>query len=101
MLSILFYGKLFGFVKGMDIVNKELVVKYGKDNYYLMVNLFFYGFCIMVVMGIVIMGVFVLGFFLICKKKLIFYKYKWMFWIVVLIIFVLFLVNIFGWIVIE
>ncbi|MDE7488780.1 cytochrome ubiquinol oxidase subunit I, partial [Streptococcus agalactiae] len=64
MLSILSYGKPSGSVKGMDTANKELVAKYGKDNYYPMVNLLFYGFRTMAAMGTAIMGVSVLGLFL-------------------------------------
>ncbi|HGD0532137.1 TPA: cytochrome ubiquinol oxidase subunit I [Streptococcus agalactiae] len=101
MLSILSYGKPSGSVKGMDTANKELVAKYGKDNYYPMVNLLFYGFRTMAAMGTAIMGVSVLGLFLTRKKKPILYKHKWMLWIVALTTFAPFLANTFGWIVTE
>lgn len=102
MLSILLYNKLLGLVDGMDIVNKCLVEKYGDDkNYYLLVNILFWSFCIMVGFGVLMLLVVVLGLFFIRKKKLLLYEKKWMLWIVVLCMFVLFFVNIIGWLVIE
>ncbi|MGT2933429.1 cytochrome ubiquinol oxidase subunit I [Streptococcus catagoni] len=101
MLSILSYGKPSGSVKGMDTVNKELVAKYGKDNYYPMVNLLFYGFRTMAAFGTLMLGVSALGLFLTRKKNPILYKHKWMLWIVALTTFAPFLSNTFGWIITE
>ncbi|KHD44807.1 cytochrome ubiquinol oxidase subunit I [Streptococcus hongkongensis] len=101
MLSILSYGKPSGSVKGMDTANKELVAKYGKDNYYPMVNLLFYGFRTMAAFGTLMLGVSVLGLFLTRKKNPILFKQKWMLWIVALTTVAPFLSNTFGWIITE
>lgn len=101
MLSILSYGKPSGSVKGMETVNKELVAKYGEDNYYPMVNLLFYGFRTMAAFGTLMLGVSVLGLLLTRKKNPILFKQKWMLWIVALTTFAPFLSNTFGWIITE
>ena len=101
MLSILSYGSLSGSVDGMDTVNKALVKKYGKDNYYPMVNLLFYSFRLMAGFGMLMLGVSVLGLFLTRKKKPILYKYKWMLWILGLTTFTPFIANTLGWIITD
>lgn len=101
MLSILSYGKPSGSVKGMDTANKELVAKYGQDNYFPMVNLLFYGFRTMAAFGTMMLGVSVLGLFLTRPKKPILYDHKWMLAIVALTTVAPFLSNTFGWIITE
>ncbi len=101
MLSILSYGKPSGAVKGMETANKELVAKYGEDNYYPMVNLLFYGFRTMAAFGTLMLGVSTIGLFLTRKKNPILFRQKWMLWIVALTTVAPFLSNTFGWIITE
>lgn len=101
MLSILSYGKPSGSVKGMNTANKELVAKYGQDNYFPMVNLLFYGFRTMAAFGTLMLGVSALGLFLTRPKKPILYEKKWMLVIVALTTIAPFLSNTFGWIITE
>ncbi|MBM7635649.1 cytochrome ubiquinol oxidase subunit I [Streptococcus saliviloxodontae] len=101
MLSILSYDKLSGSVDGMNTVNEELIKKYGKRNYYPMVNVLFYSFRIMAAFGTLMFGVSVLGLYLTRKKKPILYNHKWMLWILGLTTFAPFFANTFGWVVTE
>lgn len=101
MLSILSYGKPSGAVNGMETANKELVAKYGEDNYYPMVNLLFYGFRTMAAFGTLMLGVSTIGLFLTRKKNPILFRQKWMLWIVALTTVAPFLSNTFGWIITE
>ncbi|PZO95741.1 cytochrome ubiquinol oxidase subunit I [Streptococcus halichoeri] len=101
MLSILSYGKPSGSVKGMNTANKELVAKYGQDNYFPMVNLLFYSFRAMAAFGTLMLGVSALGLILTRKKKPILYQHKWLLGIVALTTFAPFLANTFGWIITE
>ena len=101
MLSILSYGKPSGSVKGMDTVNKELTAKYGKRNYYPMVNTLFYSFRLMAAFGVLMFLVSALGLFFTRKKNPILYEKKWMLWIMGLTTFAPFLANTFGWMITE
>lgn len=101
MLSILSYDKPSGSVDGMETANKALVKKYGKDNYYPMVNLLFYSFRLMAAFGVLMFGVSVLGLFFSRKKNPILFKQKWMLWILGLTTFAPFLANTFGWVITE
>ncbi|EHI69254.1 cytochrome d ubiquinol oxidase, subunit I [Streptococcus ictaluri 707-05] len=101
MLSILSYGKPSGSVLGMNTANKELVAKYGKRNYFPMVNLLFYSFRIMAGFGMLMFGVSALGLFLSRPKKPILFNQKWLLRILALTTFAPFIANTLGWIITE
>lgn len=101
MLSILSYDKLSGSVKGMDSANKALIKKYGKRNYYPMVNMMFWSFRVMAGFGALMFLVSALGLFFTRKKKAILYEHKWMLWILGMMTFTPFIANTCGWLITE
>ncbi|MGC6768359.1 cytochrome ubiquinol oxidase subunit I [Enterococcus sp. LJL128] len=101
MLSILSYNKPSGAVDGMDTVNKELIEKYGEDNYYPPVNTLFWSFRVMAGFGMLMLLVAVLGLFFTRKKKPSLYEKRWMLWIMGLCTFAPFLANTAGWLITE
>lgn len=101
VLSILSYNSLSGSVDGMDTVNKELVDKYGEDNYYPPVNTLFWSFRVMAGFGVLMFLVSALGLFWTRKKKPSLYKNRFLLRVMALCTFVPFIANTAGWLITE
>ena len=106
MLSLLSYHKLSGSVKGMNSVNAELHEKYdakfGKDmNYYVPVNVLFWSFRFMSLVGMAAAFVSILALWFTRKSKDTLYASDWKLWILGICTFLPFVGNSGGWLITE
>lgn len=100
LLSILSFNKPSGGVEGMLSINKELVEKFGEQNYFPPVKTLFWSFRIMAGSGVFLGLVAVVGLWFSKRKKNLFEK-KWMLYVIAFCTFVPFIGTTSGWLITE
>ncbi|KRN57244.1 cytochrome ubiquinol oxidase subunit I [Carnobacterium divergens] len=100
LLSILSFNKPEGAIRGMLSINKELIEKYGNQNYFPPVRTLFWSFRIMAGSGVFLSLVAILGLWFNNKKKTLM-EMNWLLRVIAFCTFVPFIANTAGWLITE